>query len=174
MRVAGADRAIDLDARSMGLQARVSLATGKPDQAAAEFAQSLELFGADDALLDRAAVHHHFGCLLHARGKRQLAVDQFRKAHDLYGRAGAKPYLNRVEADLAASGISSGTSSASSALSLTEREQDVVALVTRGMTNREVAAELYVSSKAVEYHLRNVYGKLGVTSRSELRERLSK
>jgi ATP/maltotriose-dependent transcriptional regulator MalT len=173
IRVAAADRMIDLDARSMGLQARVSLATGKPDQAAAEFAQSLELFGADDALLDRAAVHHHFGCLLHARGKRQLAVDQFRKAHDLYRGAGAQPYLDRVEADLEASGISAGTPSASSALSLTEREQDVVALVTRGMTNREVAAELYVSSKAVEYHLRNVYGKLGVTSRSELRERLS-
>ena len=41
------------------------------------------------------------------------------------------------------------------------------------MTNREVAAELYVSTKAVEYHLRNIYGKLGVTSRSELRAGLT-
>ena len=52
---------------------------------------------------------------------------------------------------------------------LTEREQDVVALVRKGMTNKEIAAEMYVSEKAVEYHLRNVYGKLGISSRRELR-----
>jgi DNA-binding NarL/FixJ family response regulator len=45
----------------------------------------------------------------------------------------------------------------------------VVALVRKGMTNKEIAAEMYVSEKAVEYHLRNVYGKLGVSSRRELR-----
>ena len=55
------------------------------------------------------------------------------------------------------------------AVGLTEREQDVVALVRKGLTNREIAAEMYVSEKAVEYHLRNVYGKLGITSRRELR-----
>jgi DNA-binding NarL/FixJ family response regulator len=56
-------------------------------------------------------------------------------------------------------------------LALTEREQDVAALVAKGLTNREVAAELYVSTKAVEYHLGNVFGKLGISSRRELRNR---
>jgi len=173
LRIAGMDREIDLEARSAGLQARISLATGNPDQATAEFTESLRLFGPDDAILDRAEVHHCFGSLLLARGKRQLAVDQLRCAYDLYSGAGAQPYMDRVKPDLDEGGISQKASSDRSALSLTEREQDVVALVARGMTNREVAAELYVSSKAVEYHLRNVYGKLGVTSRSELRARLS-
>jgi DNA-binding NarL/FixJ family response regulator len=54
-------------------------------------------------------------------------------------------------------------------LEFTDRESDVVALVAKGMTNREVAEELYVSEKAVEYHLRNIFGKLGIRSRRELR-----
>jgi DNA-binding NarL/FixJ family response regulator len=54
-------------------------------------------------------------------------------------------------------------------LDFTEREQDVVALARKGLTNNEVAGEMYVSEKAVEYHLRNVYDKLGISSRRELR-----
>ena len=45
-------------------------------------------------------------------------------------------------------------------------------LVARGYTNKEVAAELFVTAKTVEYHLRNTYAKLGITSRAELRRRL--
>ena len=46
-------------------------------------------------------------------------------------------------------------------------------MVVRGLTNREVAAELYVTDKAVEYHLGNVYAKLGIRSRRRLRELVS-
>jgi DNA-binding NarL/FixJ family response regulator len=81
--------------------------------------------------------------------------------------------MRRVESDLNESGILEQASNDRSILSLTDREQDVAALVVKGMTNREVAAELYVSTKAVEYHLRNIYGKLGVTSRGELRASLT-
>jgi DNA-binding CsgD family transcriptional regulator len=172
LRLAAYDRAIDLEARLEGLQARINAVTGSPDQAELDFRRSLDLFGPDDAILDRAAVHHWFGRLLQARGKRQLAVPQLRNAHDLYRGSGAHPYMLRVESDLNESGILENASSQQSTLSLTEREQDVAALVVKGMTNRQVAAELYVSSKAVEYHLRNIYGKLGVTSRGELRASL--
>ena len=56
-------------------------------------------------------------------------------------------------------------------LALTTREDDVVALVLRGYSNKEVAAELFLTTRTVEYHLRNVYAKLGVSSRHELRRR---
>jgi ATP/maltotriose-dependent transcriptional regulator MalT len=173
LRIAALDRSIDLEARTEALEARLTLAAGDLDQATVEFTRSLGLFSSDDAILDRAAVHHYFGRLLLARGKRQAAVEQLRNAHDLYRGAGAEPYVRRVEMDLSDSGIYEKATRDQSVLSLTDREQDVAALVVKGMTNREVAAELYVSSKAVEYHLRNIFGKLGVSSRGELRVSLS-
>lgn len=82
---------------------------------------------------------------------------------------GAEPFVAAVDADLAAAGIHAGDKSRRSALELTDREHDVAVLVAKGLTNPEVAEQLYVSRKAVEYHLRKTYGKLGITSRRELR-----
>ena len=168
---AAADRALDFRARVLGLRARVAQARGDLDQAASLFQQALELFGADDPLLDRALLQHAFGSLLRARGDRSAALDQLRSAHQLLAAMGAEPFRQRVAEDLARSGLRSAGQTARAPLALTEREQDVVALVARGLTNREVAAELYVSTKAVEYHLGNIFGKLGISSRRELRNR---
>jgi DNA-binding NarL/FixJ family response regulator len=74
-----------------------------------------------------------------------------------------------VESDLRGAGIRSGRRSSRTSLELTDRERDVAVLVGKGFSNPEVAAELYVSRKAIEYHLRNIYGKLGITSRRGLR-----
>jgi DNA-binding CsgD family transcriptional regulator len=63
------------------------------------------------------------------------------------------------------------TSPSRSALHLTDRERDVAALVAQGLSNPEVAARLYVSRKAVEYPLRDIYEKLGIASRREPRGR---
>src|SRR6204780_4713882 len=94
-------------------------------------------------------------------------------AHDLLTTVGAELLVRRVEADLANAGIPAARHGSRSPLDLTERERDVVALVAKGLTNREVAAELYVGEKTVEYHLGNVFAKLGVTSRRQLRNHLS-
>ena len=51
---------------------------------------------------------------------------------------------------------------------LTPQEEAVATLVARGLSNREVAAELYISPKTVQYHLTRIYAKLGLRSRSEL------
>ena len=77
-----------------------------------------------------------------------------------------------MEADLASHGITVGERGSRSPLELTDRERDVAVLVAKGMTNREIAAELYVSQKAVDYHLGHIFAKLGITSRRELRGRV--
>ena len=59
-------------------------------------------------------------------------------------------------------------------LALTSRETEVAHLVGKGLSNPEVAGELFISRKAVEYHLGNIYAKLGLRGRQELRRFVSK
>ena len=168
---AAGDRRLDFRARILGLRARIAQARGDLDQAACLYQQALDAFGTDDPLLDRALLQHAFGSLLRARANRSAALDQLRPAHQQLAAMGAEPFRQRVAEDLARSGLRPAGRTARGSLALTEREQDVATLVAKGLTNREVAGELYVSEKAVEYHLRNVFGKLGISSRRELRNR---
>jgi DNA-binding CsgD family transcriptional regulator len=168
---AAQQRRLNLQARISGLRAHLEAALGRPDQACSSYGRAIALLGADDPLLDRAELYHRFGQLLAARGgRRRQAVDQLRIARDLFASAGAEPFLRRVEADLTAQGILAGRRGSRSPLDLTDRERDVAVLVAKGMTNREVAAELYVSPKAIDYHLGHIFGKLGITSRRDLRQ----
>ena len=72
-----------------------------------------------------------------------------------------------ARAELRASGETRRTDVESTA-ELTAQEQEVARLVARGATNKEVAASLFVSAKTIEFHLGNVYRKLGIRSRTEL------
>ena len=163
-------RRLDLRALIHSLRAGVARARRRPDEAEIGYQNAIDLFGPDDPLLDRARVHQDYGRLLRDLGKRKQAVAQLRLAHELLSRVGAEPFRQRVAADLGAAGIRSRPEGKPRPLDLTGREQDVAALVGRGMTNREVASELYVSEKTVEYHLRSVFGKLGIDSRRRLRD----
>jgi DNA-binding CsgD family transcriptional regulator/tetratricopeptide (TPR) repeat protein len=170
---AARQRGLNMQARIAGARAQLEAAQGRPDQACSSYSRAIALLGPDDPLLDRAELHHRFGRLLAARGgKRRQAVDQLRVARDLFAAAGAEPFLHRAEADLAPLGITVGRPGSRSPLELTDRERDVAVLVAKGMTNREVAAELYVSPKAIDYHLGHIFGKLGITSRRDLRQQV--
>jgi ATP/maltotriose-dependent transcriptional regulator MalT len=170
LQLAADARRLDFSGRIAGLTARVMAAGRRPKEATKAFGEALDPARSDLLFLDRAQLHHSFGRHLQSVGDRKGAVAQLRTAHQLLRAVGADPFVQRVEEDLVASGLRFDAKS-ESALDLTEREQDVVALVAKGLTNRETAAELYMSDKAVEYHLRNVFGKLGISSRRQLRQR---
>lgn len=170
---AARQRGLNMQARIEGARAHLEAARGRPQLAGSSYDRAIALLTADDPLLDRAGLHHRFGQLLAARGgSRRQAIDQLRVARDLFAGAGAEPFLSQVEADLASHGITAGRRGSRSPLELTDRERDVAVLVAKGMTSREVAAELYVSQKAVDYHLGHIFAKLGITSRRELRGRV--
>ena len=106
------------------------------------------------------------GRLARLLGRRRDAVQRLTQARDILAGLRARPLLERCTRELAASGLPSRLDDP---LALTPREDYVVALVLRGLSNREVAAELFLTTRTVEYHLRNVYAKLGVRGRPGLR-----
>jgi DNA-binding CsgD family transcriptional regulator/tetratricopeptide (TPR) repeat protein len=153
------------------LRARLHAKAGELNAAAKAFTSALETQGPDEPYLDAALLHQEYGRLLLASGDRRDGLAQLMQARGMLADVGAVPYLKRLDADLAGAGVRSPGPAGSPALALTERESDVAALVAKGMTNGEVAAQLYVSVNTVEYHLRHVFAKLGIRSRRELRAR---
>jgi len=109
------------------------------------------------------------GRLLRRTGSRKDAVERLRRANALFGGLRAAPFADRVEAELAACHLPGNPAKKQSALALTSRETEVAHLVGRGLSNPEIAAELYISRKAVEYHLSNIYAKCGLPGRQALR-----
>jgi DNA-binding CsgD family transcriptional regulator len=110
------------------------------------------------------------GRLLRRTGQRRLAVERLRQAHALFQALRAAPFIVRTEEELAACHLPGNPAKKKqSVLALTSRETEVAHLVGKGLSNPEIAAELFISRKAVEYHLGNVYAKCGLRGRQELR-----
>jgi DNA-binding CsgD family transcriptional regulator len=109
------------------------------------------------------------GRLLRLTGHRKAAVERLRQANDLYTALRAAPFIARTEAELAACHLPAGPARKQPVLALTSRETEVAHLVGQGLSNPEVAAELFISRKAVEYHLGNIYAKCGLQGRQQLR-----
>jgi DNA-binding CsgD family transcriptional regulator len=118
-----------------------------------------------DALLE-----HDHGRRLLTAGRVEEATRWLRAAKGRLHRLGAGPFERRVDEHLAMAGVPDRGGDALAGL--TDREWEVARLVGRNLTNREIGARLYVTTKTVEYHLGNVYAKLGIASRRELRARL--
>jgi DNA-binding NarL/FixJ family response regulator len=95
--------------------------------------------------------------------QRRRAVDRLGSAIDAFDRLGSRQWAERARREVARVSIRRGRSG-----SLTEGELNVARLAATGLTNREVAAELYISQKTVEANLARAYGKLGIRSRAEL------
>ena len=112
------------------------------------------------------------GRLLRRTGNRKDAVERLRRASDLYRALRAAPFLAWTERELAACGLRQERAEPRSVLAMTDRESEVASLIERGMTNAEIGAELFITPKAVEYHLSNIYAKFGLSGRQQLRRLL--
>ena len=138
-----------------------------PDAAEAHFEAAVEgLAGARP--LDRARVHLHYGEHLRRERRRIDARGHLRAALEGFERLGAVPWAERARRELRATGETARKRDVSPLAELTPQELQVARLVGEGATNKAVAAQLFVSPKTVEYHLRKVFAKLGIASRSEL------
>ena len=110
------------------------------------------------------------GRLLRRTGNRKASIARLRRASDVYAALRAAPFTARTEEELAACNLPVDPAGKQSALALTSRETEVAHLVGKGLSNPEIAAELFISRKAVEYHLGNIYAKCGLNGRQQLRQ----
>ncbi|HWM12493.1 MAG TPA: LuxR C-terminal-related transcriptional regulator, partial [Solirubrobacteraceae bacterium] len=139
----------------------------EPEAAEAHFEAALE--GISTARpLDRPRVQLHYGEHLRRERRRIDARVHLRAALEGFERLGAGPWAERARRELRATGETARKRDTSPLAELTPQELQVARLVAGGATNKAVAGQLFVSPKTVEYHLRKVFAKLGIASRSEL------
>jgi DNA-binding CsgD family transcriptional regulator len=115
-----------------------------------------------------ARVHLFYGEWLRREGDRTDAREQLRAAHDIFTAIGMEAFAERARRELLASGGTVRTHSADMRDPLTPQEAQVARLAETGMSNPEIAAQLFLSPRTVEYHLAKVFAKLDITSRRQL------
>jgi DNA-binding CsgD family transcriptional regulator len=109
-----------------------------------------------------------YGEWLRRERQRTNARVHLRAALEAFRRLGAVPWAERAEAELRATGESARKRDPSAVEQLTPQELQIAGLVSEGLTNREIAAQLYISPRTIDYHLHKVFTKLGIASRTEL------
>ncbi|NUR76064.1 MAG: helix-turn-helix transcriptional regulator, partial [Thermoleophilia bacterium] len=133
-----------------------------------EFGAALELHDQTPDVFEAARTQLAYGARLRRAGRRVRAREQLRAAIEAFDALGAAPWSNRARAELEATGETARKRDASTLDRLTPQELQIAFLLAEGRTTREAAASMFLSPKTIEYHLRNLYRKLGVRSRTEL------
>jgi DNA-binding CsgD family transcriptional regulator len=155
------------------LFANLEAAQGRDDEAATAFARARSLADEGRDPFDRAKTQAAHGAFLRRLGRRRPAAAELCAARSTFERLGARPYVERCERELAASGLEPRRRRPGPTAELTPQETSVAQLVAQGKSNRTVAEELVVSVNTIEYHLKNIYAKLGIRSRTQLTLRLA-
>lgn len=159
-----------LRARLLHARGRLAVAAhDDPGAAGAAFASARELLAQLDLPYELARVELAHGRLLRREGRRRAAAALLSAARERLVALSAGPAIAHCDQELQACGLAPAARSERDAGRLTPQETAVAKLVISGLTNREVAARLMLSTKTIEFHLSNVYLKLGLRSRSELR-----
>jgi DNA-binding CsgD family transcriptional regulator len=144
---------------------RALLAQGA--DASTTYEEALRL-GDDARPLDLARIHFLYGEHLRRERRRADARTHLRFALEAFERLRAAPWAERAAAELRATGETARRRDPSTRDQLTPKELQIARLVSEGKSNKEVAGQLFLSPRTIDYHLRNVFMKLGLTSRAQL------
>ncbi len=161
----GTDWAKGIEARSRAL-----LTDGQPAEDL--YLEAIDRLGRSRMAADLARARLSYGEWLR-RGRRRVdARQQLRSAYDAFALMGAWAFLERARRELLATGEKVRKRTDETRDDLTPQEQQIARLAREGLTNPEIGAQLFISPRTVEWHLRKVFTKLGINSRKGLREAL--
>jgi DNA-binding CsgD family transcriptional regulator len=157
-------------ARAIEARCRALLSHGE----AAEklYREALERLRPTPVHLELARTHLLYGEWLRRERRRREAREQLRAADGLFTEFGMDGFAERARVELRATGERARKRIVETDSDLTPQEAQISQLVAQGATNQEIAAQLFISPSTVEYHLRKVFSKLGLKSRTQLAQRM--
>ena len=154
---------------TLALLARArALTANDADDAVAAYEEALAHHANSDRRFEQARTHLVSGEQLRRLKRRSEARMQLRSALDIFEGLGANPWQERARSELRATAETARKRHPSTLDQLTAQELQIVRRVAEGETNKELAAQLFISPRTVAYHLRNVFVKLDISSRAEL------
>jgi DNA-binding CsgD family transcriptional regulator len=155
-----------------GIGARVNALLSDGDVADRLYRDSIAYLSGTRARLELARAHLLYGEWLRRERRRRDARERLRAALESFTSLGAEAFASRAERELLATGERARKRTVETRDQLTPQEAQIGRLVADGRTNREIAAQLFISPSTVEYHLRKAFRKLGVKSRTQLANHL--
>ena len=158
---------------ALGIAARSEALFVEDDLAEALYVEAVERLGRTRIAVDLARAHLLYGEWLRRQRRGVDARTQLRSAHDLFSAFGMEAFAERARIELEATGERVRRPTVDPLGQLTPQEAQISRLVAQGNTNREIAAQLFISPSTVEYHLHKAFRKLDVKSRTQLAHRIS-
>jgi len=156
-----------------GVEARSRALLAKGEVAETLYREAIQHLQPTRLRVDLARTHLLYGEWLRRERRRFDARTELRTAHELFSQFGMEAFVERARVELEATGERARKRTLDTVGDLTPQEAQISRLVAQGHTNREIAAQLFISPSTVEYHLRKVFGKLDIKSRTQLVRRLS-
>jgi DNA-binding CsgD family transcriptional regulator len=132
------------------------------------YREAIAALGRTRVRVELARAHLLYGEWLRRERRRLEAREQLRAAQDLFTDMGLEAFAARAGHELRATGETARRRRPETGAGLTAQEDRIAQLARDGLTNAEIGARLFVSSRTVEYHLHKVFSKLGIRSRSQL------
>ena len=158
-------------ARGLAARSRALLVDG--EHAEAQHRTAIDVLAGTSAVVDHARAHLTYGEWLRRARRRKDARTHLHQAVELLHDTGADPFAERARRELAALGdTSSRQHRDDGGIDLTPQERTVAELAAAGKTNAEIGAAMFLSANTVDYHLRKVYQRLGISSRRQLTDRI--
>ncbi|MDA4108424.1 helix-turn-helix transcriptional regulator [Mycolicibacterium holsaticum] len=154
----------------LGMLAGAQALLADDDQADDLFTDAIERLERTRIAVFLARTHLRYGEWLRRMNRRVDARTHLNQAHEMFTRMGAEAFAERARRELTATGEKTRRKSGGSGDALTAQEAQIARLASEGLTNQEIGAQLFISTHTVEWHLRKVFVKLGVTSRRQLRK----